>query len=114
MCPQEKLATEFINAGGDMVLFALERDFDFILEAAKKGEISIERIKDAVRHILEMKDRARLFEDQEELVKGIEHTGNMEELSQEIADKSITIVRNSQGVIPLSLKGPSRFLIINM
>lgn len=114
MCPQEKLATEFINAGGDMVLFALERDFDFILEAAKKGEISIERIKDAVRHILEMKDRARLFEDQEELVKGIEHTGNMEELSQEIADKSITIVRNSQGVIPLSLKESSRFLIINM
>lgn len=114
MCSQEKLATEFINAGGDMVLFALERDFDFILEAAKKGEISIERIKDAVRHILEMKDRARLFEDQEELVKGIEHTGNVEELSQEIADKSITIVRNSQGVIPLSLKDSSRFLIINM
>lgn len=114
MCPQEKLAIEFINAGGDMVLFALERDFDFILEAAKKGEISIERIKDAVRHILKMKDRARLFEDQEELVKGIELSGNIEKLSQEIADKSITIVRNSQGVIPLSLKDSSRFLIINM
>lgn len=114
MCPPEKLAVGFIKSGGDMLLFPLPQDFDYLLNAVKTGEIPIERIKDAVRRILRMKIRARLFEDNEKLVSKIKVTEDIKALAQEIADKSITVIRNTQNLIPLSLKEGAKFLMINL
>ncbi|MBR2878687.1 MAG: hypothetical protein IKB92_06260 [Clostridia bacterium] len=114
MCTQDRLSIEFIKAGGDMVLFALERDFDYLMGAIESGEITMERLKDAVKHILRMKVRARLFEDQEKIMNEIELSGDISALSAEIAEKAITIVRNTQDLIPLKKQGKKKFLIINM
>jgi len=114
MCPPEKLSIEFIKSGGDMLLFPLPEDFDYLVEAVKSGELSIERVKDAVRRILRMKMRARLFEDNEKLVSELKLTEDIKALGDEIAKKSITVIRNTQNLIPLSLKEGARFLVITL
>ena len=114
MCPQERLSVEFLKAGGDMVLFALERDFDYVMAAVERGELSVAQLKNAVRRILYMKKQARLFEDQIKLQENIVLSGDIAKISEAIADKSITIIRNSQNLLPLKCKEHSNFLIINM
>ena len=114
MCPPDRLSIEFIKNGGDMLLFPLPRDYGYLMGAIKSGEITRERLLDAVRRILRMKDRARLFEDQEALMSGIEITGDIGNVAQEIADKSITVIRNTQNLIPLSLPKGAKFLLINL
>ncbi len=114
MCPPDRLSIEFIKNGGDMLLFPLERDYGYLLGAVQSGEITIERLKDAVRRILRMKAQVRLFEDQAAIAASIEVSGDINEVAQEIADKAITVIRNSQNLIPLSLPKGSKFLLINI
>lgn len=111
----EKLAVRFINAGGDMVLFPEPTDFARIHEAVLNGEISKERLQDAVKRVLKMKFRARLFENQQAIAESIEiREGELGRIAQEIADKSIKIVRDTEGLLPVSLKKGSRILFLNM
>ncbi len=109
--PPDRLAVEFIKAGGDSLLFGVERDFDSLVEAVKNGELTIERIRQSVGRILTMKERAGLLDSlcDEEL----ELTEDATAIAREIAEKSITVIRNSQNLIPLKPKPNSKFLIIN-
>ncbi len=112
VCEPDRLAIEFFKAGGDILLFALERDFDCVLAAVQSGELPLERLKDAVRNVLIMKMRARLFEDQAALLEGVGSSGDILQISQEIAQRSIKVVRNAQGLVPLKLKPNAKFLLI--
>jgi len=114
MHPLDRLSIEFIKAGGDMVLFATEKDFDYLKGAVESGEISVERVKESVYRILVMKMRARLFEDQEEIERNISFSDDIAKLSAEIAEKSIKIIRNTQDLLPLNPKPGAKFLIISM
>ena len=115
VCPPDRLSIEFIKNGGDMLLFPLPRDYGYLMGAIKSGEITRERLLDAVRRILVMKDKARLFEDREAFAASITtHQKELEEAANELADKSITLIRNGQNIIPLSLPKGSKFLVINM
>lgn len=115
--PQDRLAVEFVKGGGDIILFPLPEYFDQIKAAVLSGEISIERIKDAVRRVLKMKNFVRLFEDQNEVLKEIDHEKTMETLirtSREIAEGSISLERNYGGVLPLDLKKGDKILLITL
>ena len=114
MCPPDRLSIEFIKNGGDMLLFPHERDYGYLMAAIESGEITRERLLDAVGRILRMKDQVRLFEDQKAIEDSITVSGDLLEVCQKIADKSITVIRNSQNLIPLSLPKGARFLIINI
>ena len=115
VCPPDRLSIEFIKNGGDMLLFPLQRDYGYLMGAIKSGEITRERLLDAVRRILVMKDKARLFEDQEALLATVKpDRADLEAAAAELADKSITLIRNTQNIIPLSLPKGAKFLIINM
>lgn len=114
MCPPDKLSSTFISSGGDMLLFPTEKDFDYLLNAVKNNELSVERIKDAVKRIADLKIKARLFEDQVKLASEIKVSENVQALSEEIADKSITLIRNTQNLIPLSIKKGGKILLINL
>ncbi len=113
MTSPDRLAIEYIKGGGDVILFALENDFDCVKKAVENGEISIERIKDSVRRILKMKLHAGLIGDTAIDEDSIELSGDVKEISTEIARKSITVVRNSQNLIPVSLKKGAKVLMIN-
>ncbi|MBQ4518012.1 MAG: glycoside hydrolase family 3 protein [Clostridia bacterium] len=115
--PADRLAIEFFKAGGDLMIFPVLEDFDRIKGAVLSGEIPMERVRDAVRRVIRLKDKARLFEDQDEVLKGIDFNANVEELKNlatEIAEKSLCLVRNYGKEVPLSLKPGDKIFIANI
>lgn len=113
MTSPDRLAIEYIKAGGDVILFATENDFDCLLKAVETGEISVQRLRESVRRILVMKLNAGLIGDKIPDDKSIEVSGDISEVAMDIARKSITLVRNTQGLIPLNLKPGARILMVN-
>lgn len=111
---RERQAAEFIKSGGDMVLFALPEDFDYLKAAFESGDITRERLVDAVRRILVLKNKARLFEDQQKLSAEVELSCSCERLADEIGEKSVKIIRNFEKLIPLKLKEGARILLVNL
>ncbi len=110
----KELALRFINAGGDMVLFPEPTDHENLLQAVENGSLSKERLLDAVTRIIKVKEKARLFPDQEPVVAEYVSPTELVELSQKIADKSIKIVRNEKKILPLKLKKNAYILMINV
>ena len=78
------------------------------------GEISRERIRDAVSRVLHMKQKARLFEAEEDVLKDLTGSYDLPALSNQLAEKSITLVRNYAHDVPLSLKPGDRVLLLNI
>lgn len=114
MFSEATLVPEFIKAGGDMALFAQPSDFDRIKEAYEAGDISLERIKDAVFRVLTLKERARVFDDNKLREEDIEIKYDINAIADEIGEKSIKIVRNAKGVLPLKLEKGDKVLVINI
>ena len=115
VCPLDELAARYLNAGGDMVLFPEKNDLKYMLAALKNGTLSHERVYDAVERVLKLKEKARLFEDQNAILAEIEDNieDQVEEIAREIARKSIKVVRNEKNILPLNLKKGDKVLVIN-
>lgn len=97
----ERLSVEYLKAGGDMVLFPEPTDIDSIVSAVKSGELPNNRLIDAFSRVIELKKRAGLFND--ELVVPEISGEALREISQQIADKSITVVRDYKNIVPKGL-----------
>ena len=111
----DRMAIEYIKAGGDILLYPEKNDFDLIINAVKSGEISLERIKESVRRIITMKEKARLFEDQSQVVKpGQADKKRMWDVAQEIAYKSIKVVKDEDGRLPVKLGNGNKVVLINL
>lgn len=97
----DKLAVTFLNCGGDMVLFNEPEDHSLIMNAVKSRVLPIERLRDAARRVIGVKEKARLFEYQDDVLSEITETKEelikqLEILGDEIAEKSIKFVRNTE------------------
>ncbi|MBQ8321835.1 MAG: glycoside hydrolase family 3 protein [Clostridia bacterium] len=109
----EKLAIAFFNAGGDMLLFPEKGDFHRVLAALHSGEIPRERMIDAVRRTMALKERCGLFD-------GYEYSARDEDrravrvIGRQIAEKSITLIRNYDNILPLKIRRDARILQINI
>jgi len=114
MVDPDMLAVEFLRAGGDMVLFALPTDFYSIKKAVETGYLPIERLKDAVKRILKLKEGVHLFGNQEEFEGSIELSEPVKKVACEIAEKSINVIRNADGIFPLNLKPNAKILMCNL
>ena len=111
----ERLAVEFFRAGGDMLLFPERGDYQRVLAAVKSGEISKERLYDAAYRCLAMKERIGLFDDDKNALEVSEKDiEQLRSICARVAEKSISLVRNFDGVIPLSSKSVNRVLQINI
>lgn len=101
-----------IAAGADMFLFArnLEEDFGFMLDGVRNGIITQERLDEAVTRVLATKAALGLHKPQPELdvQKAQEIVGREQHLqwSKECADKAITLVKEEEGVLPIT---PQRY-----
>lgn len=100
-----------IAAGCDMFLFFnnMEEDFNFMMNGYKKGVITEERMKDALRRILGLKAKLHLPEKQENgtLLKSSEELsviGCKEHLEwqREAAERGITLVKDTQNNLPIN------------
>ncbi|HAT03224.1 MAG TPA: beta-glucosidase [Candidatus Magasanikbacteria bacterium] len=95
-----------INAGVDMVMTPFEyKDFiSNIQEALSKGDITKERIDDAVKRILTVKFETGLFDRPQSLPEGLSVIGNDQhrEIAREAVRKSQVLLKNNNSVLPLS------------
>lgn len=111
--PLDDLAVNFLNAGGDLVLFPGKNDFENVLKALREGRLSKERLKDAVRRVLTLKFKTGLMDGR--TYRATEEDRNkLKEISSGIAENSIHLVRNFDGVLPLKLKKNAKVLTITL
>lgn len=114
---REDYAVKLLNAGNDMLLWTKpEIDTPAILEAVKNGQLPVERLDDAVQRVLELKARVGLLVGEGKLPKPEEiDLEKNARVAQEMADKSITVLRDVYHAIPLrQLKPGSRVLTISV
>lgn len=111
--PIERLCVEFFKAGGDFMLYPLVDDYYRLVKAVKKGELPLERMQDAVRRVLRLKAKARLFEPEEVVTEKL-YGEDIYALADEMGEKCIKIVRNAESLLPLHIEAKKRFLIINL
>lgn len=110
--PRSEAVPASIANGADMFLFArnLPEDFQFMLTGAQNGTISPERLDEAVMRILGLKAALKLHE--KENRPSLDTAGKVvgcdehKAWSRECADKSITLVKEQDGVLPLT---PARY-----
>ncbi len=95
-----------VNAGIDMVMLPFEYKgfMNDMQTAVKKGDISQERIDDAVARILKVKFQIGLFDTIENNPESIQTIGSKEhrEIAREAVSKSIVVLKNEKQVLPIS------------
>lgn len=95
-----------VNGGIDMVM-AVDGDLEMfqkgLLEAVKKGEVSIDRINDAVRRILRQKYRLGLFENPFPDPELIQEIGSDEHraVARQAVRESLVLLKNEKNILPL-------------
>ncbi|WP_100012703.1 glycoside hydrolase family 3 protein [Lentibacillus sediminis] len=107
--PEDRVAIEAFKAGNDILLNPpnVELAYNSMMEAVESGEISEERVDESVYRILEAKMDKGLFEDPYTAPEAIENIGTEDHLqtAEEIANRSITLVKNEGDVLPLDGSG---------
>jgi beta-N-acetylhexosaminidase len=113
-----EVAVMCVKAGIDLILMPLDEkaSIDAIEQAVRNGNIKESRIDYSVEKIL--KAKAWLGLNEERYVNSADvykviNTIESSELSQQIADESITLVKDEQGVIPLR-DSVSRIMVLNL
>ncbi len=102
-------AIRAVNAGNDLVLMSPDLDIAHheLLQAVKTNKISHDRLEESVRRILIAKEWLNLNETKFVNLNEISGLVGIEKhkaLAQEIADRSITLLRNDGKVLPLDIK----------
>ena len=117
--PQGEAAVRAVEAGADVILQPLIPDAALagLEHAVSSGRIPMKRIDDSVRRILQAK--ARLGLDKNRVVdipKLNEQFGRPEfaAQAQAIADHGVTLLRDSQQLIPLDATRPQRVLLVSL
>jgi len=85
--------------------------FEHLKQAVLEGRVSMSRLKDAVRKVLELKASVGLTESGE---KGIPEPEQLARTAQKIADKAICVIRNGDSLLPLSAEPGCHFLLCNL
>jgi beta-glucosidase-like glycosyl hydrolase/CubicO group peptidase (beta-lactamase class C family) len=110
-------AVRAVLAGADCLLMPPVPDaaFEALQQAVKSGRISRERLDASVRRILEAKARLGLNEDRLVDVNAMNaHFAEAawQKQAQEISDRGITLLRDTQHRLPLDGTRPSRALLL--
>lgn len=104
----EDAYVQAFNAGVDMSMVPLSPQYKeyctIMVNAVKSGKISMERLDDAVRRILRVKSRLGLFERPIPTFEKYPKFGSAEfqQASLNSALESITLLKNENGILPLS------------
>jgi beta-glucosidase len=94
-----------INAGLDMIMvpFKYQRFMSNLKHAVENGDVSLDRVDDAVRRILTVKFELGLFKRKTADEPGLNIVGseNHRLLAREAVRKSLVLLKNDQSTIPL-------------
>lgn len=115
-----EVAVMCVNAGIDLILMPLDvtATINAIEKEVNSGRISEERINRSAEKILKTKQWLGLFENRLVNENGIEssiNTAGANELAQQIADASITLVKDDKNIMPFknTAEGKTAFVIIS-
>ena len=110
---QKEAVKMAINAGIDMsmVPYEYEQFFNDLVQLVNEGEVSMERIDDAVKRILKLKFELDLFENPVTNYEEYEDFGSKKhhQLAYKAASESITLLKNNNDILPL--KGNPKILV---
>ncbi len=94
----DELYARFLEAGNDMLLGVGVDALDKVMKCVERRMVTEERINDACRRVLDLKEKVGLFDD--DYIRG----GNIEEAAQKtyeitkkIASKGVTLLRDNVG-----------------
>jgi len=110
-CERDHCA-QAINAGIDMIMVP-EKWEKFIKKTARQvrlGEISMERIDDAVTRILRVKMRAGLFDRKPDAVVGNANDLQARDLARRAVRESLVLLKNNNAALPL--KRGAKILVV--
>lgn len=114
--PREKAVPASIAAGVDMFLFTINQreDMRHMMAGVENGTISLRRLDEAVTRILALKASIGLHGK-----RALPEEGGLEAIgcpehrrwAREVADESVTLVKDTQGLLPLSPGKTPRVLV---
>ena len=120
LMPRERAVPFAIAAGNDMFLFTvnLAEDVEFMREGLRRGILSQERLDEAVTRILALKASLHLPQRRRdgalippESAVSVLNCAEHREWASECADKAITLVKDTQRLLPLSPEKHKRILL---
>ena len=113
--PRSAVVPGVIAAGCDMVLFFNDpkEDIEYMKQGIRDGIVSPERLDDALHRILGLKAKLRLYEREFPAKEQLSCVGNKahHEAAAAAADESITLVKDTQHLLPVDPKVKKRVLL---
>jgi len=113
--PRPQVYLEALLAGNDLLLFVrrMEETVTFLRECVRDGRLPERLVDEKCRRVLEMKARMGLHErpwPQESDAKAAENLANSpyRQDARAVAEKAVTLLRDSAGLVPLRLPEGSR------
>lgn len=114
-----QVAVMALQAGADILLMppAMKEAFPAVLDAVAAGELSIARIDQSVRRILRLKQKLGLLSDTDGVLVDIAAlpmrvgTEAHWQGARDIAARSITLIRDDAGLLPLTV-GPEQQILV--
>ena len=112
----EQAELEAFKAGCDMMLWPSEHYADNLEKAILSGEISMERLDDAVTRIMCVKEKAGLFEQEHEQFYDLteEDKQFVKRVQAECSEKSITLIRDNLKHFPLCADKTNKIGIVTV
>lgn len=113
------VALRCVNAGVDLILMPQgeSETISAIENAVNNGSVSESRIDESARKILEAKSWLKLNENkfaEVDKIPSVVNSSDAIRISQKIADESITLVKNDDGIIPFNNVSEKRCLIVSL
>lgn len=111
--PRERAIPAAVAAGADMILFNkdLDEDYLFLQKGVEDGTVSEERLDEAVTRILALKASLHLHEKQRQgtlvpdaSARAVVGCEQHRAWAREAADRAVTLVKDTQHLLPLSAK----------
>lgn len=105
-------ALEALKAGNDVLIIPADLPYEYncVLEAAKRGDVSREQIDASVLKVLRAKASVNLHKnrtvDLEEVMRLVSRPEHLE-FAQLVADSAVTLLRDNRQVLPLRRNGTS-------
>lgn len=96
------LYIELLNAGNDMLLNVKSYDYiDIIEDAVKNGRVSESRIDDACARVLDMKEKAGLFDEQQSFSYDEKFLKEIVDFNKTVSESAITLECDIDKKLPL-------------
>lgn len=117
--PYERLCVELLKAGIDMILGPVRLDYiDIVEKAVLNGDLPESRIDDACRRVLNLKEKYGIF-DRGEIPLATEERrqeilNNMARVSNQVAKKGMTLVRNTTDFLPVDAKKIKKVKVVHI